>query len=310
VIDIVIVNYNSTDYILKCLQSVYADLDGFPATVWIEDNNSADGVNRISDQFPDVVLSRNKINLGFGAAVNRALEKGIAPYVVLLNPDARILEGFFSKILSFMEQNPQIAIAGPRILDEDGAIQGSARAFPTPLTALFGRSSLFTRLFPNNPISGSNILTNRSDGIHPLEVDWVSGACMVIRRKAINRVGCFDERFFMYWEDADWCKRMWDGGWKVVYYPLAGIVHHVGVSSSQLLLKSRFAFHKSVYLLFEKYSPQTPWLIKIMVMAGLAARFCMLAVVNGITRCSKTQIACGPATSQAMPAPGKNKTLH
>ena len=76
----------------------------------------------------------------------------------------------------------------------------------------------------------------------------------------------------MYWEDADWCKRMWNGGWKVVYYPLASIVHHVGVSSSQLLLKSRFEFHKSVYLLFEKYSPSIPWLIKIMVMASLFAR--------------------------------------
>ena len=287
-IDIVIVNYNSTDYILKCLESIYADLDGSSATVWIEDNNSADGIQRITDQFPEVILSRNKKNLGFAAAVNQALKKGIAPYVVLLNPDSWILKGFFQKSLSFMEQNHQIAIAGPRILDEDGSIQGSARAFPTPLTALFGRSSLFTRLFPNNPISTSNILTNRSDGIYPMEVDWVSGACMVIRRKAINMVGSFDERFFMYWEDADWCKRMWDGGWKVVYYPVAGIVHHVGVSSSQILLKSSFEFHKSVYLLFEKYSPKTPWLIKIIVMACLSARFGMLVAFNGITRCSET----------------------
>ena len=167
-IDIVIVNYNSTDYLLKCLQSIYADLDGFSATVWIEDNGSANGIHRITDQFPKVILTRNEKNLGFAAAVNQALKKSIAPYVVLLNPDTRILKGFFRKILSFLEQNHQIAIAGPRILDEDGSIQGSARAFPTPLTALFGRSSLFTRIFPNNPITSSNILTNRSDGIHPM----------------------------------------------------------------------------------------------------------------------------------------------
>jgi glycosyltransferase involved in cell wall biosynthesis len=143
-----------------------------------------------------------------------------------------------------------------------------------------------------------------------MEVDWVSGACMVIRRKAIDAVGCFDERFFMYWEDADWCKRMWDGGWKVVYYPLASIVHHVGVSSSQLLLKSRFEFHKSVYLLFEKYSPTTPWLIKIMVMASLFARFGLLVAHNGITRCAGTQGACRCITSQAMPGLKKIKILR
>jgi len=310
VIDIVIVNYNSTDYLLKCLQSIYADLEGFPATVWIEDNGSADGIHRITDQFPDVILSRNERNLGFATAVNHALKKGVAPYVVLLNPDSLILKGFFREALSFMELNPQIAIAGPRILDEDGSLQGSARAFPTPMTALFGRSSLFTRIFPNNPITSANVLTSRSDGIHPMEVDWVSGACMVIRRKAIDAVGCFDERFFMYWEDADWCKRMWNGGWKVVYFPVVSIVHHVGVSSSQLLLRSRFEFHKSVYLLFEKYSPTIPWLIKIMVMASLFVRFGLLLALNGITLYVGAPGACRCITPQAKSVPQKIKVLR
>jgi GT2 family glycosyltransferase len=284
IIDIVIVNYNSTDYLLECLQSVYADLEGFPATIWIEDNCSDDGVHRITDRFPEVVLTRNGRNLGFGAAVNKSVKKGVSPYVVLLNPDSLILKGFFREVLSFMEMNPQIAIAGPRILDEDGSLQGSARTFPTPLTALFGRSSLLTRIFPGNSITRANLLSSSSDGICPMEVDWVSGACMVIRRKAINAVGCFDERFFMYWEDADLCKRMWNGGWKVVYYPLASILHHVGVSSRQLHLKSTFEFHKSVYRLFEKYNSRIPWLIKIMVMACLITRFGLLMALSGITQ--------------------------
>jgi len=310
VIDIVIVNYNSTDYLLKCLQSIYTDIEGFPATVWIEDNGSADRIHRITDQFPEVMLTRNEKNLGFAVAVNQALKKGSAPYVVLLNPDSLILKGFFKSVLPFMELNPQVAIAGPRILDEDGSLQGSARAFPTPLTAIFGRSSLFTRIFPNNPITSANVLTSRSDGIHPMEVDWVSGACMVIRRKAINSVGFFDERFFMYWEDADWCKRMWNGGWKVVYYPVIRIVHHVGVSSSQFLLKSRFEFHKSVYLLFEKYNPTIPWLIKIMVMASLFARFGLLVALNGIALCVRASGVCRRIAPQAKSVPQKIKILR
>ena len=309
-IDIVIVNFNSTDYLLECLQSIYADIEGLPAAIWIEDNGSVDGIDRITNQFPDVMLTRNKKNLGFAAAVNQSLKKGNAPYVVLLNPDSRILKGFFNNIIPFMEQNSQVAIAGPRIMDEDGSVQGSARAFPTPLTALFGRSSLFSRIFPNNPITSANILTNRSDGIHPMEVDWVSGACMVIRRKAVHAVGYFDERFFMYWEDADWCKRMWNGGWKVVYYPPANIIHHVGVSSSQHFSKSRFEFHKSVYLLFEKYSPATPWLIKVMVIASLFTRFGLLIMLNGISRCTGIQDACSFTPSQARPDSKKIKILR
>ncbi len=305
VIDIIIVNFNSTDYLLKCLQSIYADLEGYPATVWIEDNNSTDGIHRITDQFPEVILTCNEKNMGFGAAVNQALKKGVSPYVVLLNPDSWIQKGFFRAVISFMELNSQIAITGPRILDEDGSLQGSARAFPTPLTAIFGRSSLFTRIFPNNPISRANLLTSCSDGICPMEVDWVSGACMVIRRKAIDAVGCIDERFFMYWEDADWCKRMWNGGWKVVYYPVACIVHHVGVSSSQFLLKSGFEFHKSVYLLFEKYSPRTPLLIKIMVLASIFVRFGLLVIISCFILFVGAPRACRCVAPLAKPTPQK-----
>ena len=281
-IDIIIVNYNSTDYLLDCIRTVYRELEGFLATIWVEDNASTDGVHRVTEQFPDVVLTCNQQNLGFAAAVNRALRRSQSPYVILLNPDAYLLNGFFQKTISYLEKNSQVAILGPKILDEDGSIQGSARAFPTPLTALFGRSSLFTRWFPNNPISSANILTRMCDGVHPIEVDWVSGACMVVRRKAIQSAGYFDERFFMYWEDADWCRRMRSSGWKVIYYPLTTVVHHVGGSSNHLVTRSRFEFHKSVYLLFEKYNPASFWLVKLIVILGLCIRFCLVSISNAV----------------------------
>jgi GT2 family glycosyltransferase len=280
VIDIIIVNYNSTDCLLDCLESVYGELCGTPAIIWIVDNGSSDGIDRITDRFPEVLLARNNRNLGFAAAVNQGLKKTSSSYVVLLNPDSYILKGFFPAMLPFMEENPRIGIAGPRILNGDGSVQGSARSFPTPLTALFGRASLLSRLFPKNSVTKANVLTEASDGVHPMEVDWVSGACMVVRRKAIEAVGCFDERFFMYWEDADWCRRMRQGGWSIVYFPPAEVVHHVGVSSGKRAFGSLFEFHKSAYLLFEKYNPSMPWLLKILILSALFVRLCLAAVLK------------------------------
>jgi GT2 family glycosyltransferase len=278
--DIIIVNYNSTDCLLNCLESVYGDLGGMPAPLWIVDNGSCDGVNRIVERFPQVHLTANQRNLGFGAAVNQALKKTTSAYVILLNPDSLVLNGFFRTMISFMAENPRVGIAGPGIRNTDGSMQGSARSFPTPLTALFGRQSLLSRLFPGNPLTRANVLTTGSDGISPMDVDWVSGACMVVRRKAIETVGGFDERFFMYWEDADWCRRMRHGGWRIVYFPLAQVMHHVGVSSAKRAIGSLFEFHKSAYRLYEKYAPSTPWPLRILILAGLLARFCVVALIK------------------------------
>ncbi len=283
--DIIIVNYNSTDYLLKCLATVIDSLGEFPASIYVQDNHSQDCPERISSRFPEVRVELNPENLGFAAAVNQAIRLGTSPYVILLNPDSLMEPGFFEAVAPYLERHPSVGIVGPKILDGDGSIQGSARSFPTPLTAFFGRKSLFTRLFPENRITNANVLTNRCDGVTPMEVDWVSGACMIVRREAIEQVGMFDERFFMYWEDADWCRRMWDGGWKVVYFPLSRVIHYVGVSSNQLMLRSLFEFHKSVYLLFDKYNRPSPWLMKPMIIAGLFFRMCFVATSGFIQSC-------------------------
>jgi GT2 family glycosyltransferase len=278
--DIIIVNYNSTDCLLNCLDSVYGDLSGMPATLWIVDNGSTDGIDRVPARFPEVHLIMNQQNLGFGAAVNQALKHTSSAHIVLLNPDSLVIKGFFHTMIAFMEENPRIGIAGPGIRNADGSVQGSARSFPTPLTALFGRSTLLSRLLPGNPLTRANVLTTVSDGVSPMDVDWVSGACMVVRRKAIDTVGGFDERFFMYWEDADWCRRMRHGGWRIAYFPLAEVIHHAGVSSGKRALGSLFEFHKSAYRLYEKYTPSASWPLKILILAGLLARFCLVALIK------------------------------
>lgn len=279
-IDIVIVNYKSTSLLIKCIDSVYKALGRIKARIYVEDNGSDDDVKRIITFFPEVVLTQNATNLGFAKAVNKAIRKGLASYIVILNPDTVMLDGFFDSVISYMETNPDVGVLGPKILNGDGTVQGSARRFPTALTGIFGRNSLLTRFFPNNPFTRANVLTSRSDGRNPMEVDWVSGACMVARRKAVEEVGLLDERFFMYWEDADWCRRMREKGWKVVYFPSALVVHYVGVSSDRLLIRSIFEFHKSSYRLFDKYFKKWGWLIKPIVILALALRMLSVLAAN------------------------------
>jgi GT2 family glycosyltransferase len=280
ILDIIFVNYNSTDFLFNSLNSVYKNLNGVKAQIHIVDNASIDEIDKLENAFPDINLIKNKQNIGFSAAVNKGLKHTTAEYVMLLNPDTLINNGLFATMLNYMRRHPEVGIIGPRILNSDGTVQGSARSFPDLLTPLFARTSPLTRFFPNNPISRRNILTLDSDGITPQMVDWVSGACMLVRRNAIKEVGYMDELFFMYWEDADWCRRMWDQGWKVVYLPEASILHYVGASSSTQIFKSIIQFHQSTLRLYKKYSkpkmkifyPVTIILLMIRLLLALSAQ--------------------------------------
>jgi GT2 family glycosyltransferase len=268
-IDIIIINYNSTDYLINCLRSIEDSLNGYHADIFVQDNASVDGVDRVLIEFPHIKLTRNPRNIGFAAAVNQALVQGNNPYVVLLNPDTFVLDDFFQKSLPFMKSHSSTGILGPKVLEEDGKLQNSARSFPTILTAFFGRTSFLSRLFPRNPITLQNLCSLNSDGHAPMEVDWVSGACMVVNRKAIEAVGGMDDRFFLYWEDADWCRRMWKSGWKVIYYPKASVCHFTGMSSQKEVLKSVTEFHKSAYRLFEKHERSLAFFLKPVILCGL-----------------------------------------
>lgn len=271
-LDIIIVNYNSTDFLINCLNSIEKSLNGFHAKIYVQDNASTDGAERIQKQFPSVNFNRNKENIGFAAAVNQVLRKGKNPYLMLLNPDTYITENFFNASMDFIKNNPETGVVGPRIVEKDGSLQNSARSFPTLLTCMFGRSSFLSRYFPGNPVSRKNLLSINSDGISPMEVDWISGACMLVNRKAVDAVGSLDDRFYLYWEDADWCRRMWQSGWKVVYLPQATICHYTGMSSRKKPVGSILEFHKSAYKLFEKYRTPSMGLIKPFVFFGLLVR--------------------------------------
>jgi len=255
VLDIIYINYNSTNHLIKSIETLFqCTQEKYDLNIVVVDNHSDDNANRLTEHFPEIQLIENNKNIGFGAAINQGLTYCHSEFVIFLNPDSLVTDGFIETSMRFMDQNDQIGIMGPMIFDEDGGVQGSARVFPTPLTSLFGRNSPITKMFPNNSITRANILTNQSDGQTPMEVDWVSGACMVVRREAIQAVGGFDERFFLYWEDSDLCRRIRDAGWKVVYFPGANVIHSVGKSSSTRPVFANYQFHKSCYRLYEKYA--------------------------------------------------------
>jgi GT2 family glycosyltransferase len=276
-LQIIIVNYNSTDSLLACLASIQETQSPTTPHIWVWDNYSKDNPGRIREQFPEVHLVQSQKNIGFGAAVNKGLAHSEATFHMLLNPDTVLSNGFFYNVFDYMAAHPDVGLLGPKIIDADGSLQQSARSFPNGLTGLFGRTSLLTRIFPNNPFSKKNLLAGQNDEKTAFDPDWVSGACMVVRREAILDAGPMDERFFMYWEDADWCRRIKEKGWRVVYYPGAEVSHFVGHSSRTRPIRASLEFHKSAYRLYAKHATGYKKNFHPLVFSLLALRFCLLA---------------------------------
>jgi GT2 family glycosyltransferase len=246
----VIVNYNSGADLRQALQSFADEMAGSPGEAVVVDNASADGSAAIVEEFaPRARLLRNAENVGFGRGVNQGVRASSAPFILVMNPDCRLTRGSIEAMRAGLEADPRCALVGPRVLDPDGSIQGSVRGDPDMLTGLFGRTSPLRRLMPWLPASTRNVIPDeagRHDG-GSIVVDWVSGACMLVRRDAFESVGGFDERYFLYWEDADLCRRLRARGHHVRYVPGAQVVHRVGQSSRTARADSIRAFHASAY---------------------------------------------------------------
>lgn len=244
--DVVIVNYKSSDLLVELLADL-AHATPPPARVSVVDNNSNDKPERIRKLFPEIILLQNPVNFGFARAANQGWKLGLSPIVLFINPDTRLLDQDFSAVLKYLSDQPQVAAVGPCILDSDGTVQGSARGFHNYLTLLAGRKGPLTKLFPKSSVVRRDLPLLASDGVTPIKVDWLSGACMFAKRKALEQVGGFDQRYFLYFEDTDLCRRFKDHGWSVYYLPFVRITHQVGQSSQKRPLRSLWWFHRSWY---------------------------------------------------------------
>ncbi|MCB2189928.1 MAG: glycosyltransferase family 2 protein [Deltaproteobacteria bacterium] len=251
-IDVLLVNYNSTAFLRQCLTSLTGHDSTDILRLLVRDNASADRAEAVRGM-AGVELVQGKENIGFSRGINSLARLGKAPYLLLLNPDCLLQPGFCSQALAYLQANPQVGCLGPLILDPEGMVQGSARKFPTPLTGLFGRSSLLSRLLPGNAVTRREVLTSGGNIKDPLPCDWVSGACLLVRREAFEQIGGMDEEYFLFWEDADLCARLKQAGWQVVYYPRPTVVHMVGGSRRSNMLRSIWHFHRSAFLWLKKH---------------------------------------------------------
>lgn len=222
----------------------------------------------VAPEGAEVVVSGR--NVGFARAVNLGLRRASGEYIVLINPDSTLEGGFFGAVSEFFGVNPQVGVIGPRVLDADGAVQLSARREFSFISGLFGRTSLLTKLLPESRFVRDHFPTTDSEESSP--VDWVSGACMVVRREVFEQIGLLDERFFMYFEDADLCRRAREAGFGVAYLPQASVVHDAG-GSTRSRPQAILRLHRSAYLYHRKHRPEgSPAILDALVLAGLAAR--------------------------------------
>ena len=257
----ILVNYNAGAELERALRSIADDMADHAWEGVVIDNASSDGSGAAVNAFAtNVRLACNSTNVGFARAVNQGLAATSAPCVLIMNPDCRLVAGATGTLRAILDAHPQCAIAGPRILSPDGSVQGSARGDPDMLTGLFGRTTLLRKIFPFLPIAKRNIVVDEAlrGGDESVIVDWLSGACMLARREALQAVHGFDERFFLYWEDADLCRRLRASGYHVRYVPGATAIHRVGQSSRTARASAIRAFHESAYLYYSRHVAPAP----------------------------------------------------
>ena len=280
----ILVNYNAGRELAGALRSIADELAGQRWEAVVVDNASSDGsVGVVADFAPHVRLAQNDENVGFARGVNQGLAATSGSLVLIMNPDCRLVGGAFALLRRELEQSDSYAIAGPRILNPDGSVQGSARGDPDMFTGLFGRTTFLRRLLPDLAVSRRNVISSDvvHDGYGSVTVDWLSGACMLARRAALRSVNGFDERYFLYWEDADLCRRLRALGSQVRYVPRATAIHRVGHSSRSVRVSAIRAFHESAYLYYATHVASAMLPKRLFARVLLAAR-CWLHVQLGI----------------------------
>lgn len=253
-VSICIVTWNCRELVLECLRSLRSgsDPEQVPYEVIVVDNASTDGCpEAIRAEFPEVRIIANSENRGFAAANNQAILAARGKWLFLLNPDTVLPEAAIPQLVQMAEKYPDAGAIGPRLINPDGSLQYSCRRFPRPWAALF-RNTLLSRIAPNDRWTREYLMLDW-DHEDVREVDWVSGAAMLLRREAVEQVGLLDEGFFWGSEDVDYCKRLWDAGWKVIYTPRPAIVHRIGGSTDKAVVQTIFRRHASWRRLYSKH---------------------------------------------------------
>jgi len=253
-LSIVVVCHNHARYLSKCLQSINPELHAsHHLEVFVVDNCSTDGsAALVRAEFPWVRLLENDHRHGFAANNNRAIRKSSGRYILILNPDTETPAGALEALLAFADGHPRAGICGPQIRFPDGQIQPSCRHFPT-ITSVLARRTLLRKFLRNSPLNGHHLMSGL-DHSRTTIVDWMLGACLLVRREFLSEVGLMDEGYFLYVEDIDWCYRAHQADWEVWYFAETYIIHHhLALSDRQLFGRMSWYHLKSMWHYYLKH---------------------------------------------------------
>lgn len=247
-LSIVIVNWNTRELLSRCLASIKETVAGLPYETLVVDNASTDdSTNMVRDCFPWVHRIENSSNVGFAAANNQAIRQSQGQYVLLLNSDTLVQTESIRALVAFMEAHPRIGAAGPRLLNADGSLQPSCQPMLTP-----GRE-LWRLLFLDNIWRRASYPMNRWNVTTPHRVQVIKGACLMLRRDALDQVGLLDEGYFMYTEEVDLCYRLRQCAWELWWVPWACVIHYGGQSSLQAAEEMYLQLYRSKIQFYRKY---------------------------------------------------------
>lgn len=260
-IGIVIVNFNAGEHLARCLASLDAGLGNHDWAGVVIDNASTDGSAESACGAGRVELVHSSENVGFARAVNRAASHVAGEYLLLVNPDCRLTAGCVDPLVDELATYPRCGVVAPNVVNESGVPDGNARGDPSVLTGIFGRSSALRRLLPPGTLSTRHVVLPSSlpPGSASTEVDWVAGSCALVRREAFEAVGGFDERYFLYWEDADLCRRLRAAGWTTRYRTDSLVTHVGGQSARRASGLATREFHRSAYLYYKTHVARSAW---------------------------------------------------
>lgn len=246
-VSVIVLSYNTRDLTLRCLGQFAADAVAAGWQVIVVDNGSQDGTtSAVAQEFPHVEIVRSEYNRGFAAGNNLGLARAQGEAVILMNSDVLAAFSTLAALSGYLEQHPEVGALSPRLLTSEGAPQAFAFGSDPTLSYLLQRGA--RRLLGRLPLHDWAVAV-------PLEVDWVSGACMCVRRATMEQVGVLDDTFFLYFEDNDWCLRMRRGGWKVMYVPTFAVVHLGGRSEPERRTANRYYRDSLRYFYRKHYSP-------------------------------------------------------
>ena len=285
-LSVIIVNRNTSGLLIQCLSSLFRSKFEKPPEIIVIDNGSHDdSVEKTRNLFPEVRVYEASKNLGFAAANNLGASKTKGEFLLLLNTDVIVEDSCVSRMIELARKDDRIGIVGAQLLNVDGTNQTSYEATPTLLTECANRS-LLKRLFPRHYPGKNEKLSN------PVDVENVIGAVMLVRRKAFDEVGGFDENYFFFFEETDLALRFRLSGWSVKHEPLARATHLQGGSAKAVPTGSRIEFYRSRYIFFGKFYGRTASsFLKIVLTLNLALNTITLGVLNLITLGQAKQIS-------------------